>query len=416
MPRFDGLLDRVISPVPLLAGVVVGFAACAWGGHTVGRTNIFRNFERFTAETDYRSNYQVGANQVRAIMHETARPDQIVVVVGGNSVFLGSGQGPDGVWTRALQAALGDRYKVINLALPGLDPQEFGTVAAEMMYRDGHHRMIVLTNMWLAPTSPLGEPDGRPTTQWFFWDAYYRDRLLESPERVTRLALPLDQRADAGAPGAKDQNRRDEMERQARLDRWLNYRDLWNGFEYEYAVSVWCKPLAKTWYRARKTYPDPDPTCPPAAMALLERLQPQVMPHTQAIINSLRPVLRRPSGEVIPPHELGGTFPAESGLRNDFPAPMRERLIVVASRLHPHFINLLSPDERLTHDAMGPAMSAIYERAGVSVVEVGRGYGADDYYDHVHLTVAGGRRMAAELAPIVRRKAAQLGYLEEAQP
>jgi hypothetical protein len=412
MFSFDNLLDRVISPRALLLGVVVGFAACALGGRLVTGRNHFRNFERFTAETDYRTNYLVGANQVRALLRESVRPDQIAVVVGGNSVLHGCGQGRDGAWTRQLQAELGDRYRVINLALPGLSPQEFGTVAAEMLYRDGHHRVIVLTNTWLIPTAPIGEPDGRPVVQWFFHDASARGLLLDCPEREARLAQPLTARVDGGTDRAK----RDELLRLEALDRWMNFRDLWNGFEYKYAVTVWCTPLAKTWYRARKNYPDSDPTCPPGSQAFLDSIQPQVFEPLRNTIAALRPVVRRPSGAVIPPGELGGPYPAEEELRASFPAPMRERLIVVVTRQNPHFLGLLTADERITYDTLGPAMAAIYARAGVTMVEVGREYTPDDYYDHLHLTVAGGRRMAADLAGAVRQRARHLGYLEESHP
>src|SRR5205823_9101132 len=127
-------------------------------------------------------------------------------------------------------------------------------------------------------------------------------------------------------------------------------------------------------------------------------------------------VVRRPSGEPITAADLGGPYPSEEGLQAAFPPPMRERMIVVANRLHPYFLDLLTDDERATYEAMGPAMALVYGRAGVPVVEAGRGYGPDDFFDQVHLTRAGGRRLAADLAPVIRRQAAKLGYLEEHQP
>ncbi len=163
MPRFDGLLDRIISPKSLLAGVVIGLAACATPATPPATRTASRTSSGFEEETDYRSNYQTSAQSgVQSLLRETVRPDQIVVVVAGNSVMLGSGQSTEGVWTRHLQAELGDKFKVVNLALPGLAPTEFGTVAAEMFFKDGHTRMIVLTSVWVDPLSAIGEPDGRP--------------------------------------------------------------------------------------------------------------------------------------------------------------------------------------------------------------------------------------------------------------
>jgi hypothetical protein len=412
MPRLDGILDQVISPAPLLAGVVVGLAACSLAGYEAGSVNRFRDFRRFQEATDYRSNYRPSASQVRSILRDKVRPDQVAVIVAGNSVMMGMGQGTDGVWTQALQAELGDRYRVVNLALPGVGLQEFGALAAEMLYKDGHQRVILITNTWLYPTSPIGEPDGRQIVWWFYWDAHERGLLLDSPERDARLALPLNKRID----GAKDQRARDELLKQAAIDRWLNYRDLWNAFEYEAGVTVWCKPLAKSWSRPRKRYPDADPVVPPASPELLERVKPQLFPHLPEVLRGLRPVVRRPSGEPRPAAELGGPYPPEETLRAAFPPPMRERTIVVANRIHPYFLTLLTPDERITYDALAPAMAAIFGRTGVGLFEAGRGYGASDYYDHVHLTRAGGRRLAGDLAPVIRRRAAALGFVEETRP
>jgi hypothetical protein len=354
----------------------------------------------------------VSANQVRSLLREKVRPDQVAVIVAGNSVMMGMGQGADGVWTQALQAELGDRYCVVNLALPGVGLQEFGALGAEMLYKDGHRRVILVTNTWLYPLNSVGEPDGRPIVWWFSWDAHARGLLLDSPEREERLARPAAKRTD----GAKDQAARDEMIRQARLDRWLNFRDLWNAFEYEAGVTVWCKPFAKSWSRPRKSYPDADPFLPPATPERLEPYKPQLFPLLPDALRAMRPVFRRPTGEPIPAAELGGPYPPEETLRAAFPAPMRERMVVVANRVNPYFVGLLTPDERATYDALGPGMAAIYGRTGVAVFEAGRGYAATDYFDHVHLTRAGGRRLAGDLAPVIARHAEKLGYFGETRP
>jgi hypothetical protein len=412
MSRFDGLLDRIISAKPLLAGVVIGLIACAWGGHAVGRINLFTNFDRFRMAAEIRTNYQPSTNQLRSLTREMVRPDQIAVVVAGNSILMGMGQGPDNVWTHQLQAELGDRYRVINVALPGACPQEFGTVVAEMLYKAGHHRLIVITNQFHMAVWPIGEPDGRPVFQWFYHDAATRGLLLDDPHRDARLTLPLDQRVDS----AKDQSQRDELKRQVAIDYWMNFRDLWNAFEYEYGVTVWCKPLAKTWWQARKHYADTDGLREPATLVFLETIRPQFQQDLEGMVTAMRPIVRRPTGELIPPGDLVGPYQTEETLKAIFPAPIRERLVMVLTHYNPYFIGLLTHDQRITYDALAPAVTAFYARASVQVVEIGRGYGAADYFDQCHLTVAGGNRMAATLAHVVRQKSAQLGYLEETQP
>src|SRR5439155_1721325 len=79
----------------------------------------------------------------------------------GNSVLYGGGSPPDSMWTRHLQAALGDEYRVLNLAMPGETPFEFASTAAEFLVRD-YPKLILITNTWVRPGQYLGDPDGRP--------------------------------------------------------------------------------------------------------------------------------------------------------------------------------------------------------------------------------------------------------------
>jgi hypothetical protein len=50
------------------------------------------------------------------------------------------------------------------------------------------------------------------------------------------------------------------------------------------------------------------------------------------------------------------------------------------------------------------------ERIGLAALEVEASYGEEDFVDRVHLSEAGGRKLAAEVAPAVRRLARRLGY------
>jgi hypothetical protein len=410
-PRPDGLLDRIVAPWPLLAGVAVGLVCCVAGGRAVSDVNLFRDFERFTCFSNWQTNYQPTVGQVRSLLRERFHDDRIAVIVTGNSTLVGSGQGRDDLLTRQLEQKLGDRYRVINLAVVGLNPPEFGPVAAEMLHRDGH-RVIVVTTNWLIPAAPYGEPDGRPMMQPFFWEAHGRGFLSECPERDARLARPLAQRADA----AGDERAREELRRRLAIDRGLHFRDLWNAFEYRCAATVWSPPLRKWWLRARVNFPDTDPRHPPASPPRPEVNAKASHAIVRAMVEWGEPAVRGPAGDLIPANRVAPQPALEASLRDCFPPEVRERLLLVASRLHPYVIGLLSPRERETFDALGPAMAITYGRVGVTVVEVGRGYSPLDYYDHVHLTAAGGRRMAADLAPHIRARAAKLGYLADAPP
>ena len=122
-----------LAPRLLLLGVVASFLACCVAGRLLSRVNCLRNFTRFHPSINYQNLYYPTVSQVRSLARDTLDPDKVVVVLGGNSILQGFGQGAAGNWTRHLQELLGERFQVLNLALPNTIPFEFGAVAAEVL-------------------------------------------------------------------------------------------------------------------------------------------------------------------------------------------------------------------------------------------------------------------------------------------
>ena len=65
----------------------------------------------------------------------------------------------------------------------------------------------------------------------------------------------------------------------------------------------------------------------------------------------------------------------------------------------PYYVERLAPDERARYRDVLRLAVACLERAGFAALEAGRGYGIEDFNDRCHLSEAGGRRLAAEVAP-----------------
>jgi hypothetical protein len=54
----------------------------------------------------------------------------------------------------------------------------------------------------------------------------------------------------------------------------------------------------------------------------------------------------------------------------------------------------------------------IFEDAGYRAAVIGSTYTADDFLDRVHHTASGGRKLAADVAPLVREAAQAQGYVQ----
>jgi hypothetical protein len=393
-PQSGTPLERLIAPRALLAGVIASFVACCVLGRTVSRVNIYRDFTRFHSHISSLSLYYPTASQARAVAQSGLTPERIAVVVGGNSVMYGHGHGAENLWTRYLQAQLGDRYRVVNFAQKGVPTADFGPVAAEAL-EGGHRKVIFLTNIWPGTGGVTGEPDGF-FHRYFFWDAYYKGLLTRDPEREARLAELAREK--------KDDETYAESKRRARLDAWLYNQDLWTAFTYRCASAVWCPLVAGSALRARVRYPDCDPVLPAG----------QYRPETDLGLGSLQtglglryalPPTPRPDADY-------SITPLVKSFKLCFPPQFRRRTLVVMNHLNPRAIKALSPETQANHAANYRECTWALGQAGFSVMELGRDFTGLDYIDTVHVSVVGAPKMAAEVAARVRELARELGYTE----
>jgi hypothetical protein len=284
---------------------------------------------------------------------------------------------------------------VLNFALHGCDPAEFGAVAAEVLERAGR-KVIFITVQFPGTAGPAGEVDGR-VQQYFFWDAYYKGLFALGPEREARLAaLAVEKKGDPAYA---------ELKRRAWLDGWVYCQDLWTTFSYRCAATVWCPPVAESFTRPRRRYADPD-----ASVPLIQR---HPAWEVQAVLPGLPARLAKARAPVAdgPGPDYSGT-PMVRGWKLCFPAATRARTLVLFNHFSPYYTTRLPPDVQAKHAAdFGESVRAL-EQAGFAALELGRGYTELDYNDSLHLSSEGAARMAADVAPKVRQMARDLGYAE----
>jgi lysophospholipase L1-like esterase len=387
---------RPLRPRALFLGAAVGFLACCLAGRALSGRNVYKGFRRFHPYINHQTLHYPTARQLLALAQSGLAPDQVAVIIGGNSVLGGGGQGPAERWTDRLQRRLGPRYRVINFAMNGAAPAEVGGLAAEMLARR-HRRVVCVTNIWAGTGSLAGLP-GEDTQPFFFWDAYYKGLLADHPERDAFLAARAAARADDAYA---------ELRRHGRLDAWLGCQDLWTAVGYRGASTVWCPLVGRAFWKPRRSFPDDDHLLGPA-----ERYRPALEGPTLA---ALAHELMERCWPGTAPGAAGGDYagcPLAQTFRICVPEALRGRTLVVVPHLSPHFTRRLAPEIQRRHEADFAETVRALGQAGFAALEVGADYSEQNYFDHCHFSAEGGARLAADVAPRVRRLAEESGYLD----
>jgi hypothetical protein len=398
---------RLLSPSAVFAGVAVSFVGCCLAGYLASRYNPFRNVERFHALLTPESQFYPTASQVRQMLRSLLGPDDVAVLVSGSSHMHGSGQTAPGLWTRRLQDELGPRFKVINLALRGGSAVELGCTAAEMICRE-HPRLIVVTEAWAGTI--VGQPDGS-AYRYFYWDAYYKRRLLPDPERELWLRGSVhDEDARERAAGQLTGGYA-ELRRRMRLDSKLYFTDLWNRVAYDYLFTVWTPHSQHPFTRPRRSLDDTEP----GPLPLARRFPTPRMAQDLSILRGLfihdTPARDETSARLDDP-QSPRWITYRRLLRALFPAPLRDRLVVLVSSHSRYHREQLPSAEQAEYSQVCRGTVRATEAEGVAALaEEYEGLAEEDYADLQHLSPSGGAKVAVRVAAKVRERARALGYI-----
>ena len=384
--------------------LALGLLACSIAARVVSSRGYHEVFTRFHVRLSPEAQYYPTIAEMCGIVRTRCRPDQVLVIVGGNSIFQGVGQPADRMWTVELQRLLGDRFVVINFAFRGALCTDGGALVAEVLRKE-YPRQIYVAN-----ASPFVQPApyGLEPYRYLFWEARSRG-LLE--EFAPRNALVDRFERDAVV-------RRAWFETQGAwlLDRVLRYRDLWNWVGYEYFFTIQ-NPVTPdlpqaTW--ARKKFRDEEndfEDLPPARRYRLE--------YTEAEMKIVR-------GFTQLYYEKDGTgrWQLKPAVLADFlqvargavPDDLKPRTLLMLSRNSPYYLKNLTGDEMERENAAYRDAVAAWKEAGYASAEYGRDFADADYGDRTHLTSSGGRKLAALVAREIQGLDVKLGYTRGNKP
>jgi hypothetical protein len=399
--------ERTLVPSAVLCGAVIAFAACCAVGHRAGDRNLYTRFTRFHFLIAPESLYYPTVNQVRQLALAKLDPAKIAVIIGGSSIFHGTGQAPGDVWTDELQRQLGSEYCVLNLGLRSAFTGEFGAVAAEVLQKDIPRLILVsdVTPMALPPADGL-------RARYFYCDAQARGLLMDHPFRDKTISDRFEQmtryehdkgRAAARAAFATMAEETCELQSSMQFDRWLAFRDLWTGIAYRRLATIWTPATKDQFTRPRALYVDPETGARPLAVRF------DSADEQEASLKQLRRYLELGYGTGASPGlnlSQGRQWRVlEERIDAYFPPDVRSRTLLAVMRSSPVHVSQLSAREQDWYRQVLHKYVDVIAAHGLQAIEIGGDYDPGDYADSRHLSPSGGRRLAAELAPRIRAMA-----------
>jgi hypothetical protein len=198
------------------------------------------------------ASFQITALQIQSIINSTCNSNQVLILVGGSSVFFGSGQPIRYLWTKGLQNHLGSKFCVINLAAPAGPLVGYGSIALEMSvgkFKD----VLLITDASALPYHPA---DGFLWYKHIFWDAYYK-KLISKSYSGNYTSKQIDQIEKENFQG--DFSAREKFE-QIRLGMWLDsllfFNELWNYVHLNKIMTVYDPLLGQYNWGPLKRIPD----------------------------------------------------------------------------------------------------------------------------------------------------------------
>lgn len=389
---------RAFRPLGFLAGLALGLIACSFWARGVSSRGYHETFTRFHMRVSPEAHYYPTIEEMRGIVRARCKPDQILVIVGGNSIFHGVGQPVGKIWTEELQRLLGPRYCVINFALRGALCTEGGAYVAESLRQEFPRQIYVAnTSPFMAP-----EPYGMEPYRYLFWEARTRGLLEDFAPREARVKNFVAHDLLFGE--------RFELLGRFWLDRVLRYHDLWNwvGYRCFFTIPNPHTPTAPqaTWARSRFKDEEGDFELLP----LHERFRAESREAEMRIVRGFSEthVARGPDGNWAV--RTGSRLQFAAVAQAAFPDDLKARTLIMLSRNCPLYVEQLSPEEREREEFVYREGVAGWRALGYRSADYGADFAPADFGDRTHLSASGGRKLARQVANEIAAMVVQLGY------
>jgi hypothetical protein len=399
IPDLPAAKGRGISPPALLLGFAVGLAILAWKGREVARHDWHTNFTRFHPMISPEAMYEPTVSEMCAIVRARCRPDQVLVIVGGNSILLGVGQPADRMWTVRLQEALGDRFAVVNLAFRGASPNDAGAIVAEALRTEFPRQIYIANEIPFQSASPIGIE----TYRFVLLDAYYKGLLLPWKPRDDALSYYLT------TTNYREYHQMD-LELGAKIDSWLYFHNLWNWISYTYHFTFGTSLMPHTpeayWPRSRFADMENDFEETPFE----SRFTPQVVAADLAISEKVTATYYHENSDRSWSRNGDAYSYFLADARAEFPDTLKRRTLLIVGRNSPYYTRQLDGHIRARDDlAIGETIRAL-EFLGYGAIGYSWDLLDEDFGDRTHLTSSGGAKLASTIAPKVEAMAHQLNY------
>ena len=390
----------IFRPRFFLLGLSLGLVALALTARVVSRRGYHEVFTRFHVRISPEANYYPTLEEMCGIVRARCRPDQVLVIVGGNSIFQGVGQPADRMWTVELQRLLGERFVVINFAFRGALCTDGGALVAEAL-RHEFPRQIYVAN-----AAPFNQPApyGLEPYRYLFWSARSQGWLEDFAPRNALVAefllTPVEDIRQVEIRGAN------------LLDQVLRFRDFWNwvGYQYFFTIQSPHTPDFPSAIWARKKFRDEENDFDD--LPSYQRSTLAGMTTEMEIVRGFTALLYQRVGSEswkLDPQAWDAFLRVARGA---LPDHLKSRTLIMLSRNSPYYLKDLTADEMARENLAYQDGVAAWRAAGYASAEYGRDFEASDYGDRAHLTVRGGGKLAVVVAEKVQIIAKDLRYLE----
>jgi len=373
-----------MKPTPFFLGLFWGLICLSYLGSHVVSEEWARQFTRFQRSIHSETNYFPTIRQMMQII-DAGDTSKIVVVVGGTSVFYGTGQHDSLMWTRQLQQNLGPRFRVLNFAQRGGRANDFGNIAAETVIKRRAPVIYVADGMPSQFSIPYTASAYKPELV----EAKEQGYLLPWPPRDKLLSLQLTWKPDALQSAHLG----------AILDSFLHFDDLWNYIAFEFVNMNWTPLLALDPYASR------------ASGHYSELTPDQIAPLRYRYPNDVE--LETARSWIIRDADDLRWRDIVSITQDTIPPALRRVTVAAINLRSPRYLNQLTASERDAFVATANKHAAELARLGFARTLIsGLGYTEDDYIDGLHLSASVGQRLAGLVASQVVSLSRELGYLK----
>jgi len=373
-----------LDPKLVMLGTVLGFSLCVALGHYFAGQNLYVNYHRLHPFISMDTQFLPTFSNLYELVKSKIEPGKTLVIVGGDSVFNGQGQVEEKLWSDQLQKDLGDKYSVINISFRGGRVFEGAYWIYEALSKEKHDVIFVSNTFGASINIPCGSTPYR----YMYWDGYYKGFLRDFQARKDFIefnpTLLIDQ----------FDKPLDELFLCMQIDKYLRFRDLWNVVSYRLFASIWTDGTGQDSLIPRILYRDKIPVSDTI----------NVRDSDQSVwLNTVRkysfPYFQSVNGKLVPNHQGWREFDLLCEC-NVMPE-LRKNTLVVAVGICPFYYDKLNPLEQERHNMMGIRSASGYQKNGYNTLAI-KDLVTDDFIDGLHLSAAGGYKVAGQVAAKIR--------------